>query len=161
MMIKNRDALGAIGDVASRKVILEAAEAVLQSLDAHRIIRGLLRLEGVTLRIGSRRWDLGPKRRIFVVGAGKAANAMARAVEEVLGNRIHRGLVIVKRLEPGDALRRIELVIGGHPLPNQDGLLASRRILEIVDQATPDDLFIGLISGGSSALMVCPIPGIP
>lgn len=160
MRIKNREALGAVGDIAARKVVLEVAEAVLQSLDAHRIIRGLLRLEGDTLRIGSRRWDLGPKRRVFVVGAGKAANAMARAVEEVLGNRIHRGLVILKRLEPGDVLRRIELVIGGHPLPNQDGLLASRRILEIVDQATPDDLFIGLISGGSSALMVCPIPGI-
>jgi glycerate 2-kinase len=160
MTIKNRDALEAIGDAASRKVVLGIAESVLQSLDAHRVIRDLLRLEGNALRIGSRRWDLGPKRRLFVVGAGKAANAMARGVEEVLGDRISQGLVIVKQLEPGDRLRRIELVTGGHPLPTKDGLLASQRILEMVDRAAPDDLFIGLISGGSSALMSCPRPGI-
>jgi glycerate 2-kinase len=160
MVIKNGDALGAVGDVAARKVALEVAEAVLQSLDAHRVLRGLLHLEGDTLRFGNRRWELRTKRRIYVVGAGKAANAMARAVEEVLGDRITRGLVIVKRLEPADRLRRIELAAAGHPLPNADGLLASRRILEIVDQASPDDLLIGLISGGSSALMTCPVPGI-
>jgi glycerate-2-kinase len=160
MTIKNRDALEAIGDVASRKVVLEIAESVLQSLDAHRVIRDLLRLEGNTLRIGRRRWDLGPKRRLFVVGAGKAGNAMARGVEEVLGDRISRGLVIVKQLEPGDRLRRIELVTGGHPFPTEYGLLGSRRILEMVDRAAPDDLFLGLISGGSSALMSCPRPGI-
>lgn len=160
MMIKNRAALGAVGDVAARKVALEITEAVLESLDAHRILRGLLQVEGDTLRFGDRRWELGSKRRIFVVGAGKAANAMARAVEEVLGDRITRGLAIVKRLEPADRFRRIEVVVGGHPLPNAAGLLASRRILEIVDQATPDDLFIGLISGGSSALMSSPVSGI-
>ncbi len=160
MKIKNRDALETVGDVAARKVALDIAEAALQSLDAYRLLSGLLRMEGDTLRFGSRGWDLGRGRRVFVVGAGKAANAMARAVEEVLGDRIHRGLVIVKRLEPADRLRRIELVAGGHPLPNADGLQASRRILESVEQATPGDLFIGLISGGSSALMSCPVPGI-
>ncbi len=159
-MIKNRDALQTIGDVPARRVVLELIEAVLHSLDSHRILRGLLQMEGETLRFGSRRWELGAKRRVFVVGAGKAANAMARAVEETLGDRIQRGLVIVKRLEPSDGLRRIELVVGGHPLPNDDGLQASRRILEIVDQVTPHDLVIGLISGGSSALMSCPVPGI-
>jgi glycerate 2-kinase len=160
MMIKNRAALAAVGDHAARQVALEIAEATLQSLDAYRLLRGLFRVEGDSLNFGNHRWELGSKRRIFVVGAGKAANAMARAVEEVLGDRITHGLVIVKRLEPVDRLRRIEVVIGSHPLPNNDGLRASRRILEIVDQATPDDLFIGLISGGSSALMSCPVPGI-
>ncbi len=160
MVIKNRDALAAVGDRAARTVALEIAEAALQSLDAYSLLRTLLRMDEDTLRFGSRGWDLGRRRRVFVVGAGKAANAMARAVEEVLGDRIHRGLVIVKQAEPGDGLRRIELVAGGHPLPNTDGLQASRRILEIVEQATADDLFIGLISGGSSALMSSPVPGI-
>jgi glycerate-2-kinase len=57
-------------------------------------------------------------------------------------------------------LQRIELVAGGHPIPNEAGLTASRRILQLVSQGRPDDLFIGLISGGSSALMSCPVPGI-
>lgn len=160
MIIKNRDALEAVGDIRARKVVLEIAEAVLQRLDAHPIICGLLQLERDAIRIGDYRWHLGSKRRVFVVGAGKAANAMARAVEEVLGDRITQGLVIVKRLERRDSLRHIELIVGGHPLPNADGLFASQRILKIVDQAAPEDLFISVISGGSSALMNCPIPGI-
>lgn len=149
-----------VGDIATRKVVLEIIEASLQSLDSHDVIRNLLSLEGGMLKIGNLKWDLGRKRRLFVIGAGKACNAMARGVEEVLGDLITRGLVIVKQLEVGDELQRIELVMGGHPLPNRNGLLASKRILQIVDQATPDDLFICLISGGSSALMNCPISGI-
>ncbi len=160
MIIRNREQLLSHGDAPARKVMLEVIEAALHGVNSSRVIRDLLTLEGDTLRVGSRRWDLGSRRRLFVVGAGKAANAMARAVEEALGDRITRGLVIVKRLEPEDALRRIELAEGGHPLPSEAGLAATRRILEIVEQAGPDDLFISLISGGSSALMSCPLPGI-
>ena len=109
----------------------------MQSLDSHRIIREILKLEGDVLSIGKCRWELRPKRRLYVLGAGKAANAMARAAEEVLGDRITRGLVIVKQLEAEDSLPHIELVVGGHPIPNDAGLVASRRMLEIVDQATP------------------------
>jgi len=85
---------------------------------------------------------------------------MARGVEDVLGDRISEGLVIVKQMDGDDRLHRIELVEGGHPLPNEKGLLASRRILHMVDQATADDLFISVISGGSSALMSCALAGI-
>ncbi|HSB80184.1 MAG TPA: DUF4147 domain-containing protein [Candidatus Methylomirabilis sp.] len=160
MKIKNRDRLLSVGDIASRKIAVEIVEAVLQSLDAYPVIRSILRLEGDILRIGTCGWKLGANRRVFVVGAGKAAGAMARAVEETLADRITGGLVVTKHVGPGDLLRRIELVEGGHPLPNAAGLSASRRILGIVDQATCDDLFIGVISGGSSALMSCPVPGI-
>jgi glycerate-2-kinase len=54
----------------------------------------------------------------------------------------------------------VQLVKGGHPLPNEAGLQASHRILNLVDSLDPGDLVIGLISGGSSALMSCPVPGI-
>jgi len=144
----------------ARKVVLEVMEDTLQALDAHRIILGLLRVEGDTLRIGQRRWDLASRRRVIVLGAGKAANAMARAVEEALGHRITEGLVVVKQREPDDDPSRIELVAGGHPIPNEDGLAASRRILELAQGAAPEDLFLTVISGGSSALMNCPLPGI-
>jgi len=160
MVIRNRERLMSVGDHASRRVLLDILQETLEVMDSYPLIRELLLLEGDALRIGSRRWDLGGKRRVFVVGAGKAANAMARGVEEALGERITKGLVIVKQFEPADHLQRIELLQGGHPLPDQAGLAASRRILDLVDQAEPEDLFIGLISGGSSALMSCPIPGI-
>ncbi len=160
MRIRNREQLASQGDTFARKMVLEILEDALDTLDVSRVIRNILAVEGDTLRVGSRCWHLGHKRWLFVVGAGKATNVMARAVEEVLGDRISRGLVIVKRLEPGDALQRIELIEGGHPLPNVAGLAASQRILEVVEGASRDDLFIGLISGGSSALMSCPLPGI-
>ena len=160
MIIKNSRELGSVGDIPARQVLLEITEAVMQSLDSHRIIHEILKLEGSVLRIGERKWELRSKRRLYILGAGKAANAMARAVEEVLGDRITQGLVIVKQLEAGDSLPHIELVVGGHPIPNEGGLVGSRRMLEMVDQATPDDLFISLISGGSSALMNCPVSGI-
>jgi glycerate-2-kinase len=149
-----------VGDSAARRRLLDIVEDTLNAMDSYPLIRDLLLFEHDTLRIGSHAWDLKPARRVYVVGAGKAANAMARAVEEVLGERITKGLVIAKVFEPADRLRRIELLPGGHPLPNEAGLAASRRILELVDHAGPEDLFISLISGGSSALMSCPIPGI-
>jgi glycerate 2-kinase len=160
MTIRNRERLASRGDTPVRKVVLEIVEAALNIMNVSRLIRKLLIVEGDTLWIGTRRWDLGSRRRLFVVGAGKAANVMARAVEEALGERITQGLVIVKKLEPGDTLQHIELVEGGHPLPHATGLAASRRILDLVGEATPEDLFISLISGGSSALMSCPLPGI-
>lgn len=160
MRVRNQARLASQGDIAARGVLLRLVESTLEALDVSSVLRSVLALEGETLRVGERRYWLGPLRRLFVVGAGKAGNAMARAVEEVLGDRITRGLVIVKRLEPGDALRRIDLVEGGHPIPNAAGQAASRRILDLVDAATPEDLFLTLISGGSSALMSCPRPGI-
>jgi glycerate 2-kinase len=135
-------------------------EATLQSLDAYHRIKALLKWDGTILSIGENRWDFRRKRRIYVIGAGKACNAMARAVDEILGDRITEGLVIVKGIEAEDTLKHIELATGGHPLPNHEGWKASQRILDLVNQSTPDDLFIVMISGGSSALMSCPVEGI-
>jgi glycerate-2-kinase len=160
MKVKNGDRLVAQGDTASRETMVAILEETLQALDGYRTIANLLRLEGSILRIGDRRWDLQTKRRVWVVGAGKAANAMARAVETVLGQWISGGLVIVKALEDGDRLHRIDFAVGGHPLPNHEGFLATKRILELVDAASPEDLFVGLISGGSSALMNHPVQGV-
>lgn len=148
------------GDRGARKVILDIAEMSLLALDSYHVIRNLMKLEGKILHIGNYQWDISTKQRVYVVGAGKACNAMARAVDEVLGPLITKGIVIVKKLEEGDRLEHIELIAGGHPLPNQNGWMASQDILRLVDGATPEDLFIGLISGGSSALMSCPVAGI-
>lgn len=153
-------ALLSSGDRGARKVVLDMAEMSLLALDSYHVIRNLLKLEGKILHIGNYQWDISTKRRVYVVGAGKACNAMAMAVDEVLGPLITKGIVIVKKLEEGDRLQHIELIAGGHPLPNQSGWRASQDILQLVDGATPEDLFIGLISGGSSALMSCPIAGI-
>ena len=56
--------------------------------------------------------------------------------------------------------RKTDVYVGGHPLPNEEGLRACKEIIKLVDSANEDDLFIVVISGGSSALMSCPIEGI-
>jgi len=160
MRIKNRDSVITQGDAACREPMVAVLEETLDALDSYRAIANLLRLDGSILRIGDRRWDLRKKRHVWVVGAGKAGNAMARAVEKALGQWISGGMVIVKSMEDGDRLHRIDLAVGGHPLPNRDGFLATKRILELVDAASPEDLFVGLISGGSSALMNHPVRGV-
>ncbi|MEK6420874.1 MAG: DUF4147 domain-containing protein [Burkholderia gladioli] len=158
--IRNSDVLLSHGDTRSRQIVLDIADRTLQRLDSYQRIRDLMRLDGDTLHIGTRSWDLSTKRHIYLIGAGKACNHMAMAVDHVLGERLTRGIAIVKIHEDTDRFIRTEVFVGGHPLPNEEGHRASRQIIELVDQAGPDDLFIAVISGGSSALMSCPIDGI-
>ncbi len=154
------DQLAANGDNRARRPVVETLELALRNLNSYQVIKKHLKRKGNRLSFGKNNWDLSTKKNIYVVGGGKAANAMARAVDEILADRITAGIVAVKDLEPGDQLNRIELVAAGHPLPDENSLNVSQRMLEIVEQATADDLFIGIISGGSSALMSCPLPGI-
>lgn len=158
--IRNAAQLLAQGDLDSRRIVLEIADRTLQRLDSYHRMRGIMRLDRDVLHVGTKSWDLSKKRHVYLFGAGKACNHMAMAVDHVLGNRLTQGIAIVKISEPTDRFTRTEVFVGGHPLPNAEGLRASRRIIDIVDQAGPDDLFICVISGGSSALMSCPIDGI-
>ena len=117
-------------------------------------------MDGSILHIGTKSWDLSKKRHVYLLGAGKACNHMAMAVDEILGDYLTKGIAIVKVAEEADIFHRTDVYVGGHPLPNEEGYHACQKILELVDQAGPDDLFLVVISGGSSALMSCPIDGI-
>ena len=99
-----------------------------------------------------------PKGRTIVIGAGKASARMARAFEEEWG-RPCEGL-IVTRYGHGCATRHIEIVEASHPVPDQAGLDAARRILELARSAGPDDLVVCLMSGGASALLTLPAQGL-
>ena len=160
LKIRNAEALVSHGAADSRKVVLEIADQTLQRLDAYNRIRSITRLEGSSLHIGTQTWDLSKKRRVYLVGAGKACNAMATALDEILGHHLSKGIAIVKVAEETDVFRNTDVYVGGHPLPNQTGYEASLKILGLADRAGPDDLFIAVISGGSSALMSCPVDGI-
>jgi glycerate 2-kinase len=158
--IKNRTDILSHGDVDSRKIVLDVAEKTLRRLDSYERLKSIMRMDGDILSIGVRRWNLSKKRNVYLVGAGKACNHMAKAVDEIVGARLTRGIVIVKIREKTDVFNKTEIYVGGHPLPNEEGLKACGKILEIVNNAVPDDLFIGVVSGGSSALMSYPIEGI-
>ncbi|MFO0502739.1 MAG: glycerate kinase [Acidobacteriota bacterium] len=98
-------------------------------------------------------------KRIFLLGAGKASAPMARAVEKVCGRRIAASCVVVKDGHTVP-LRYTELRESGHPVPDERGVAAARRIAALAAEATAEDLVICCISGGASALMPLPAPGI-
>ncbi len=158
--IRNYNKLISDGDVESRKIVLSITEKTLQRLDAYERIKSITYMDGDILHIGTKSWDLSKKRHIYLLGAGKACNHMAKAIDDILGDRLTRGIAIVKVLEDTDVFNKTEVYVGGHPLPNETGYLACQEILKLVDASGPDDLFIIVISGGSSALMSCPVEGI-
>ncbi len=96
--------------------------------------------------------------RTVVIGAGKAAAAMARAFERHWDVELEG--VVVTRYGHGVACGRIEVLEAGHPVPDEAGVTASRRILEAVQGLSADDLVVCLISGGGSALLTLPAPGV-
>lgn len=99
-----------------------------------------------------------PAGRTIVVGAGKAAGSMARAVAENWNGDI-QGLVIT-RYGHAVACDRIEVIEAAHPVPDERGMDGARRILDMVEGSSSDDLVLCLISGGGSALLTQPAPGI-
>lgn len=97
--------------------------------------------------------------RLIVVGAGKASGAMAAAVEEGFGDRVHGGVVAVKDGHLANT-SRIRLREAGHPVPDERGAAAAREILTLCGVAGRDDLILALMSGGGSALTPAPAPPV-
>ncbi len=99
--------------------------------------------------------------RLFVIGFGKAACPMARAIEAALGDLVESGIVVTKYGHGGeDKLARIRLMEAGHPLPDENGLRAAAEIMRLAGAADVRTLVVTLISGGGSALLVSPPPDI-
>jgi glycerate 2-kinase len=145
--------------LAQREQILSVLQAALDAVDPVASVKAQLRREGDRLYVGGREYHLGRYRHIYVIGGGKAGAAMARAVEEVLGDHLTGGLVNVKHghLAP---TRLVQVNQAGHPLPDAVGVRGAQEILDLARQATADDLVLCLLSGGASALMPAPAPGL-
>src|SRR5262245_23012543 len=142
-----------------RRLLTRMVRQALNGCHAGKALRRVLQKDGEVLTIGSRRYALHDYERVVVVGAGKATATMARAIEPVLGRRLHSGLVIVKY---GHAVptRRIAVREAGHPVPDRAGQVATKRLLAITSSLTERDLLIVLLSGGASSLMPAPVPGV-
>jgi len=123
-----------------------------------------------------RRWltpaDWASAKHVYLVGAGKAGVPMAAAAAHLLGDRLTAGLVVVphkpdtsppaapKTPIPGLDHPRLSFVEGGHPHPTQGSLDAGLAIAALLEATQPGDLVIAVISGGGSALLELPYPGL-
>ncbi|MFN7009471.1 MAG: glycerate kinase [Allorhizobium sp.] len=99
-----------------------------------------------------------PKGRTVVIGAGKAASQMAAAFERLWDGPLDG--VVVARHGPVEPCSRIKVLQSAHPVPDEAGFVASQALLKAVEGLSEDDLVVALISGGGSALLPAPPPGL-
>jgi glycerate-2-kinase len=109
---------------------------------------------------GEEVFELDKVGRIFVIGAGKGIQHVARAIEEVLGDRLTGGHVIDKH-GAGMILRRIGVTFGAHPVPDEGCVLGSQRILGLCSGLRESDLVFTIAANGVSSLLTLPVPGVP
>jgi hydroxypyruvate reductase len=145
--------------VTAREAATAVWRAALRAGDVAPVMRAAVRVDGRRLVAGSLRVDLDTVARVLVLGCGKASGAMARVVEDLLGDRVAGGFVVVK---DGYTVptRRLEVAEAGHPVPDDRGLAAASRLLELAGSAGADDLVLFLVSGGGSALTPAPAPPV-
>ena len=112
------------------------------------------------LKIVPRHLPPPPKGKTLVVGAGKAAAAMALAVEQNWPAAAPLDGLVITRYQHGLLANRIAVIEAGHPVPDASGETAAREILRRAKLLTPDDLLLVLVSGGGSALLALPAAGV-
>ncbi len=170
MIVRNREELTSHGNIDGRKTVLDIIEAGFTAADPYENTRRLIRIKDGKLIVGHKDlsqppglepliFDLSEVRNIYVTGGGKAAQRQAKAIEDVLGDLITEGHVNAKKGEKVE-LKRIEVTLAGHPIPDEDSVKGSRRIYEIETKARKGDIVFFSESGGGSALMALPGPGI-
>ncbi|NQU14455.1 MAG: glycerate kinase [Desulfobacteraceae bacterium] len=142
----------------------EIFERSVEAVDPYKAVKRFVRREGNSLSLGIRdrttdHFDLKRYDRVWLVGGGKATAPMARAMEELLGEKIETGMINVK-YGFTDRLGITEITEAGHPLPDQNGVDGTRKILDLLKDAGEGDLIFSLISGGGSALLTQPAGNI-
>ena len=149
MLIKNYKK---IARSKERKIVLKIVESGLSAIQPEKIIKSKVNLDRRKnlLSIGKKQLDLNKFERIFVFGIGKASFKAVQALEKILGTRISGGVLIDTRPKK---LKYIRTFQGTHPLPSNKNKAATKQLEKIVEQATQNDLVIGIITGGGSSLL--------
>lgn len=163
--ITNKDKIlnNALSEVnrRARSIALDAIEKAIESVNPKNLIRSKVLLVDKKFMVNNRVFDLKSFRRIFVVGGGKASGYMAEAIEEILGERIHGGLIVVPRGTAKEIKTKIIRVHeASHPIPDESSVEGAKKIIKLAEKAEESDLVICLISGGGSSLMAYPHDGI-
>jgi len=142
-----------------RKDALNIFKAALKAADPVEAVRRHLNKDGDWLVAGKKKYRLSTFDDVYVLGAGKASVAMARAVERTVGARARYGFVNTK-YGHGGALKRVKVQEAGHPVPDENGVAGAGQLVALARQARGGDLVIFVISGGASALTPLPAPPI-
>jgi glycerate 2-kinase len=167
MLIRNRDEIISRGNFRGRGVVADILEAGLAAVDPYTNARRLIRMENEKLFIGGHPEmdlsgygdeviELSRAGDIYVIGAGKTVQRQAKALEDVLGDRLTAGAVTIKKGEK-ILLKKIEVTEGAHPVPDEKSVAGTQKIVEIARRAKEGDLVFVLFSSGSSSLFALPL----
>jgi glycerate 2-kinase len=144
-----------------RASVSHLQRAALAAVDPAEAVYRFVSRVGDRLLIDRQAYALRNFDHIYLVGAGKAAIPMAEAIGEVLGDRLSGGVIITKYQHIDRSLPdQLRVHEAGHPVPDEQGVAATRDLAALLKQVTPHDLIFCVISGGGSALMTLPAEGI-
>lgn len=135
------------------KHIKEIFHTGLQFANAEQLCEASLNYENKKLSVYNHSYNLNEINKVVVIGFGKASSAMATGVENVLKDRIDSGVVITKYGHK-TTCHQVKILEAGHPLPDNNGRMATEKLLEVVKDLSEKDLVICLVSGGGSSLLV-------
>jgi glycerate 2-kinase len=155
----NYGELTAHGQAAVRRDALEIIRNGIRGAAPDLGTRAIVKLEGDCLKVGDISFSLAAFEHIYVVGAGKGSFPIAAALEALLGERLTGGVVVVKEGEKR-RLKRIEILEAGHPIPNEASVAGAQKVLAMARRAGEKDLVFAAVTGGSSALITLPPPGL-
>lgn len=143
----------------ARDNALKIFEQAVEAANPGKCVLDHIALERNTLKVGAKSYNLDKIKSVYAVAFGKAAPAMAGAIEDVLGDRLTGGIV-VSNSNPECNFKKLGFHLSAHPVPDERSLSAVREIFLILENAGKDDLVIFLISGGGSALLEMPAAGL-
>ncbi|MBO0863290.1 MAG: DUF4147 domain-containing protein [Chloracidobacterium sp.] len=140
-----------------RSITLEIFRRALAGIEVEGVMRESASINGDQLILGDEIINLAEFKRLIVIAVGKASVPMARAIEELLGDRISDGLIVTNAMI-GRQPRLLPVIVGGHPLPTPGSLEAASKALDILRANDCEEtLILFLISGGGSAMFELPI----
>ena len=156
MLFKNRKQIIENGQTPLlkevRRDILDILTSAIEAVDPYNALKE--NFDGNSIVFNSKIIDTADFNDIYLVGFGKASIGMAEAVCNSI--KIKSGAIISNDYNQNLKTKHIKILIGGHPIPNEDSINSTEQILEIVKNCGKDDLLIVLISGGGSALLCKP-----
>lgn len=153
----NRDELLSHGDVKAKEIALALMEEAVKSADPYEAVKRALKVDDGKLIVEGKEFPIRGK--IYVLAFGKAACSMAKAVEEILGDKIAEGVAVTK-YGYSLPLKRIKVIEAGHPVPDEKSVRGAQLGVELAKKVGEEDILLVLISGGGSALFMLPEDGI-
>ena len=135
--------------------------AALDAVNPQAAVGRHLRRDDHQLLVAGQVYDLRDYEHVFVIAAGKAAVPMTAAVADILGEWMTRGVAVTKHGHAeGWSCPRVNVIEAGHPVPDDHSVRGARAVAELAEQARESDLVVCLLSGGGSALLTRPVPGV-